>query len=73
MFCRKCYSSLDDSVMNRCPKCGRQFDPAKPGTELPRPFPSKSTIAAHVIATTLLAIVGAFVVATHQMARTSGH
>jgi hypothetical protein len=57
----------------RCPKCDRKFDPANPKTFLPRPFPGKFKIIFHIIATTLVCIALAFIVAFFQLAAASGH
>lgn len=73
MFCRKCYADLKAGVEGECPVCGRRFDSADPRTYLTKPFPPASAIVGQVIGTTLVGIVVAFVVAFHQMARTSGH
>jgi hypothetical protein len=37
MFCRQCNYVLDGLPENRCPECGREFDPAQPATFLPKP------------------------------------
>jgi predicted amidophosphoribosyltransferase len=73
MYCRQCYTDLTDAADRRCPKCGRPFDPADPRTTLARPFPSPWRIVVQVIGTTALAVAVAYVVAWHQLARTSGH
>jgi len=73
MYCIKCYSSLAGASERRCPKCGRAFDPANPETFLARPFPRTMTILLQIVATTVVAIMVAAVVAFHQMARSSGH
>jgi hypothetical protein len=73
MYCRKCYLDLNEVSEARCPRCGRVFDPASPDTYLDKPFPSRMTIVNQVIATTIVAIVAAIVVAFHQIARTSSH
>jgi hypothetical protein len=73
MYCRKCYADLAHAIDGRCPKCGRGFDPGKPGTYAARPFPSPAKVVGQIVGTTLLAIAAALVVAFHQAARTSGH
>jgi hypothetical protein len=73
MFCRKCYADLKAGFEGECPVCGQSFDPADPRTYLGKPFPPPSRVVWHVISTTLVGIGVAFVVAFHQMARTSGH
>lgn len=73
MFCRKCYAELREAVGNKCPKCSRVFDPANPRTFLLRPFPSPGMIAFQIVATTVVGILCAYVVAFHQMVRSSGH
>ena len=57
----------------RCEKCGRVFDPANAKTYLAQPFPDRSKIVLHVIATSLVCIGVAFVVSFFQMAAASGH
>ena len=74
MYCKKCYTNLThaaDAV--RCPKCGRTFAASDPKTYLPRPFPSGPKILGHIIVTTLVGILAAFIVATFQAAGASGH
>jgi hypothetical protein len=73
MFCKRCYVDLRAVTKSTCPACKRAFDPTNPKTYLRRPFPPALRIAAHVIATTLVALGCAYVVAFFQMARTSGH
>ena len=73
MFCRRCYAPLRADDAPRCPACGRLFDPAKPLTFLQRPFPSGRRIVVHLVATTVLGIVAAFVISLHQAAQMSGH
>ena len=36
-FCRRCNYDLRATTTNRCPECGRPFDPANPRTTRPRP------------------------------------
>ena len=35
MLCRKCHYPLDGLADNRCPECGREFDPCEPKSFLP--------------------------------------
>jgi Kef-type K+ transport system membrane component KefB len=37
MFCRQCLYVLDGLPANRCPECGREFDPSHPETYLLQP------------------------------------
>jgi hypothetical protein len=37
-YCRSCLHSLRGLTSNRCPECGRHFDPDDPRTTLPRPY-----------------------------------
>ena len=74
MYCKKCYTHLahaPDSA--HCPKCGRTFNATDPKTFLPRPFPSTRKILIHLLATTIVGILAAFVVAFFQMVGASGH
>jgi hypothetical protein len=73
MYCEKCYTDLQGAGESRCPKCGRAFDAANPKTFLARPFPPVPIVILQVFLTTLFAVGMAWVVALHQMARTSGH
>ena len=74
MFCRKCYSPLDPAAQNhRCPKCDRSFDPANPGTTLARPFPDRWGIVRYILATSVISIVFAWIIACFQMVGASGH
>ena len=73
MFCRRCYAPLNVNESPRCPNCGRLFDPTKPLTFLQRPFPSGRKMVVHLVATTFLGIVAAYVIALHQAAQMSGH
>ena len=73
MYCRNCYADLTGAAEPLCPKCGSTFDPDDPGSTLRRPFPSRGRIVGHVIATTVFGVLAAFVVAFHQLARSSGH
>ena len=73
MYCEKCYADLAGASDGRCPKCGRAFDPANPRTFFARPFPPIPLIIVQVVLTTMFAIAAAWVVAAHQLARTSGH
>ena len=74
MYCRKCYAELDAMVEDvRCPQCGRRFDPANAGTYLARPFPDTRKIILYILATSIVSVVVAFVVATFQLAAASGH
>lgn len=73
MFCRNCYTDLSRVEGDRCGKCGKPFDRSKPRSYLARPFPRVREIVGSVILTTLFAVVVAWVVSLHQLARTSGH
>jgi hypothetical protein len=73
MYCRSCYQDLSQAAEAKCPACGVAFDPDNERTYLTRPFPRPLQILVHVIATTAVAAGVAFVVAFHQLARTSGH
>ena len=73
MFCRKCYGDLRDAVEGKCSKCARKFDSADPKSYLQRPFPTAGMIFVQIIATTIVGIVCAMVVATFQAVRSSGH
>jgi hypothetical protein len=73
MYCKQCYEDLSAAPGQKCPKCGRAFKAYDPRTYLKRPFPGPGRIALHVVLTTAFAGAAAFVVAFHQMARTSGH
>ena len=73
MYCRNCYADLRAASGPECPKCGRAFDAANPRTFLARPFPGPLKVVLQVVGTTLLAVLAAYVVAFHQMARSSGH
>lgn len=73
MYCHRCYADLRQATLRRCPNCLRPFDPDNPSTYLVRPFPTKKRIALHLVLTTLVGIAAAFVVALHQLVRSSGH
>jgi hypothetical protein len=73
VFCKKCYSRLANVDCEKCPQCGRAFNPLDPRTYLRRPFPSAGQIIGHVVATTLVGAGVALVVAAFQVTRTSGH
>lgn len=73
MYCKKCYTFLDPTDGPKCRKCGRPFTPDNPRSYLEKPFPPKSRIVLHLILTTIFSILAAYVVAFHQLARTSGH
>jgi hypothetical protein len=73
MFCRNCYRDLSHAPESKCPACGRGFDAADERTYLARPFPGPLRIVVHVLLTTAITAGVAFVVAFHQLARTSGH
>ena len=69
MYCKKCYTNLENSFeMSRCPKCRRFFDANNPATFFARPFPDRSRIIFRIVATTILGIIAAFIVAAFQMA-----
>ena len=73
-FCSKCYASLAEAVgERRCLNCGRAFDPDNPATFLPRPFPGVGRIIVHLIVTTVIGVMAAYVVAFFQLASASGH
>lgn len=71
-YCRKCYANLEGAT-DTCPDCETRFNPEDPKTHLPRPFPTRSQVFGHLVGTTLVAVAAAFVVALHQISRTSGH
>ena len=73
MFCRKCYTDLRDAGDGKCPMCGKLFDSANRKSFLPRPFPTAGMIVVQIIATTIVGVLFAFVVATFQAVRSSGH
>lgn len=74
MYCQRCYADLRSASEPWCPTCGLGFDPRDPGTFLSRPFPSKRRIVLHLIATTLVGVAVAGVVALFQTAMLpSGH
>jgi len=74
VYCRKCYAKLDGATHIRaCPQCLHGFDPADARTYLVRGFPSAWRIVGYVVATTVISIGGAFVVALFQMGIASGH
>ena len=74
MYCQRCYADLRSATEKRCPACGLGFDPANPKTYLARPLPPRRRIVRHIIATTVLGIVFAWVVAMFQSANIpSGH
>ena len=74
MYCKKCYTPLTSAPeLGGCPKCGRAFRSDDPKTYLLRPFPSRSMMVWQISATTVVGIIGAFVVATFQAAGASGH
>jgi hypothetical protein len=73
-FCSNCYASLAEAAgAGRCLNCGRAFDPDDPTTFLRRPFPGLGRIIAHLIVTTLVGVMAAYVVAFFQLAGASGH
>jgi hypothetical protein len=68
MYCRKCYTKLDPTAeFPRCPRCGRGFDPADPGSYLSIPLPGRWSIILYVLVTTIISIAAAFFVALFQM------
>ena len=73
MYCRECFTDLRGVTDVKCPQCGKSFDPAKPRTYFAQPFPSKGAIVLQVVATTVVAVVFAFVIAFFQLTRSSGH
>jgi hypothetical protein len=77
MYCRKCYAKLDPATQDYCcPQCGRGFAPADPKTWLVRPFPGKWKLVFQILATTIIGLLAAGVVALFQMssgAMASGH
>ena len=73
MYCTRCYSPLDGVTEGRCPRCGLGFDPNVPTSFLVRPFPTGRRIVWHLLLTTIICIVAAFVVALHQLVQSSGH
>jgi hypothetical protein len=62
-FCTRCYADLRQAIDSRCARCGTAFDPGKPSTYLPRPFPPRRRVIAHAVLTVVLATVVSFVVA----------
>lgn len=73
MYCRKCYRDLSDVTDGLCPDCRTEFNRFNPRTYAARPFPSKVRIAFHIVATSLIGLAVAWVVAFHQMMIHSGH
>jgi hypothetical protein len=74
MYCRKCYAKLDpEEEYTRCPRCALGFDPADKRTYLPRPFPGKGRMFVHIVTTTMICLVAAFIIACFQLAGASGH
>ena len=73
MFCRKCYTELNEAADGKCPKCALAFDSTNPKTFLNRPFPPAAMIILQIILTTILGILCAFVVTVFQAVRSSGH
>jgi hypothetical protein len=74
MYCRNCYTNLAEAAdTGLCPKCHRKFELGNAKTFLLRPFPSKSKIIVHVLLTTIVGILAAFVVAFFQLVGASGH
>jgi hypothetical protein len=73
-YCKKCYAKLDPvDGFNRCQQCGRAFNPANDLSFLRRPFPGKLRIVVHLVGTTAIGFLVAYVVAMFQMAALSGH
>ena len=66
MFCRKCYTELNDAADGKCPKCALVFDSTNPKTFLNRPFPTAAKIILQIVLTTVFGILCAYVVAFHQ-------
>jgi hypothetical protein len=74
MYCRNCYAKLDPAeVIHRCPICNRAFDPATSRSYLSRPFPGIGSIISYIVATTVISLLAAFVIAMFQLAGASGH
>jgi hypothetical protein len=74
MYCQRCYADLRSAPEPWCPTCGLGFDPGDPKTFRPRPFPGKRRIILHLIATTLVGVAVAGIVALFQTAvLPSGH
>ena len=74
MYCIKCYGKLDAAMESqRCPWCDTAFNPADSRTYLSRPFPGKWKVIRYIVLTTIVSIMGAFVVAFFQAAGASGH
>jgi len=68
MYCQKCYTKLDPTTeFPRCPRCGRGFDPADPGSYLTVPLPGKWRIILYVVVSTIISIAAAFFVALFQL------
>ncbi len=67
MYCRKCYTNVQNADATCCPKCRRAFDPQNPKTFLRHPFPDRSQILFRILATTLLGILFAFLVSWFQL------
>lgn len=72
MYGKKCLNDLSATGVT-CGNCGRAFDRTDPRTYRGSPLPGPWGILGHVLLTTVLAIGVAFVVAFHQLARTSNH
>ena len=74
MFCRKCYGELvPEEDMGRCPNCNRAFDPADSHSYLKYRFPDSRRVFWHVVATTIVCLIAAFIIAQFQLAAASGH
>jgi len=74
MYCRKCYGKLvPEEDMGRCPNCDYAFDPEDRLSYLKHPFPDSRRIIWHIIATTIVCFIAAFIIANFQLAGASGH
>jgi ribosomal protein L37E len=75
MYCRKCGYQLHGLSENRCPECGRTFDPANRRTYLQHPKGSSRRWWLRVAGVTLLvllALIAAGMYGTHAWLRWRG-
>jgi hypothetical protein len=71
---RTCYAKLDPAAeYHNCPRCDRPFDPADSRSYLSRPFPGFWKIIIYIVATTVVSLFVAAIVAMFQAAGASGH
>jgi hypothetical protein len=57
MRCRGCAYDLRGLAENRCPECGRAFDPAKPGTFFTQPIDGRRWAIAACFSSFLIPVV----------------